>query len=277
MKFTKVEGSGNHFILLDLITYPDSELKLNTTKISALCNPYFGIGADGILLVKKQLTSDDLSKINSNISSHFEMIVFNADGSLAEMCGNGLRCVVHYLNIHHQFLTMQEPVKHILTGAGLLEVRILPNDGHKETLIGVNMGWPDLKEPVEIADNSFSKYSFGNPHIVTYKPEHFIHREVLGPQWAKQVIGGINISFAHKLDESNIKLHVHERGCGWTQACGTGACASVFQGYQDGSFKIGQTIHVHLPGGKLDIELTKKGLIMWGPAREVFSGYSLLD
>ena len=276
MKFTKVEGLGNHFILLDLLTDHTIKPKLNTKKINALCNPYFGIGGDGILLVQS-VNKTDKTTSKSDKKVLYEMVVYNSDGSLAEMCGNGLRCVVHYLNQHYQFLTEEEPTKRILTGAGFLEVSQKTSSSSKHKLIGVLMGWPEIEEQIMIHHHEFCKYSYGNPHLVTFDEAHFKDKERLAPDWSLLVKGGINLSFAKLLDQTSIQLFVHERGCGWTQACGTGACATVFHGYKNGLFKIGQTITVYLPGGALEIEITPQGLLMWGPANEVFHGVCVLD
>jgi diaminopimelate epimerase len=91
------------------------------------------------------------------------------------------------------------------------------------------------------------------------------------------IAGGINISFAELLSPRSLKLAVHERGCGWTMACGTGACATVYDGLLKRYFTMGEVITVTLPGGELEIEITERGLLMWGPAREVFSGNLCLD
>ena len=136
------------------------------------------------------------------------------------------------------------------------------------------MGWPTRLCDVLTTDQQhLSHYSLGNPHVVTYQDLHIQHRQTLASQWVQLGDRGVNVSFARQVEDLEIELHVYERGCGWTMACGTGACATVFDGYQNGLFKNGDSVAVRLPGGQLTIEITDDGLLMWGPAREVYTGY----
>ena len=288
MKFTKVEGCGNHFILIDEINAPLSlscnghptQEVLSREEIRALCDPHFGIGADGILWVRGH-TQDDSSQETLSDSIRYEMIVYNADGSLAEMCGNGLRCVVWYLHKHYQYCADPQDSEHMLTGAGLLKVSV-----DARGLVSVEMGWPrvhtslreemsSLSGQLRLSHDELDKvgcYSLGNPHFVTYDVDHFKSRSILGPLWERAPRDGVNVSFAEVVNREAIKLHVYERGCGWTYGCGTGACAAVYHGYLNDRFDDGATIDVELPGGHLMIEISARGLVMWGGAREVYRG-----
>lgn len=270
MNFTKVEGCGNHFILLDSIESNLADISLTPQLIHDLCQPNFGIGADGLLLIQNfhnQLHGQPIV---------YEMIVFNADGRLAQMCGNGLRCVVEYLHHHYGFLPSPEDYGYIQTGAGPLKVMVSSHTENLSQWIGVEMGWPSIQDIVTHRQRPFDVISFGNPHIVTYSSTDYADRERLALQWDQLIEGGVNLSFAKQLNEHSIQLYVHERGCGWTLACGTGACATVFSGYKEGLFMMQQAIDVHLPGGDLKIEITPIGLVMWGPAKRVFRGQYLI-
>ena len=270
MQFTKVEGCGNHFILLDQTEYKTHIDPLSTGQIRRLCNPNFGVGADGVLCVRQHI-----DQTNTPHLSRYEMIVYNADGSLAEMCGNGLRCVVRYLHHHYDVCSTPEVSASILTGAGLLAVYI---DHQKR--IGVKIGWPQPMTPqilpgVDLPMGLLSFYSLGNPHLVSFEPKCFERRRVIASEWSQSIQGGINVSFAQLRSADCIELHVFERGCGWTLGCGTGACATVYHGYREGLFQIDSAVTVKLPGGSLTIDLCDDGLTMWGAAREVYRGFYL--
>ncbi|MAD61468.1 MAG: diaminopimelate epimerase [Myxococcales bacterium] len=270
INFTKLEGCGNHFILFDCISNPNIIDLLAPNIIVQLCKPNFGIGADGIIFLTEPKST--LSYANTQ----FEMIIYNADGSLAQMCGNGLRCMARYLQDHYN-LFAKKPNVHILTGAGLLQVTLHQNQttDHRSDLsqlIGVKMAWPTTQEWVRHKERNFEILNLGNPHYVTYETTDYQLREQRSRDWIDLIDGGLNLSFAQQISPSVIELHVHERGCGWTLACGTGATATVFAGYQQQRFNLGQSVEVRLPGGQVTIEIKEDTLWMWGPANKVFSG-----
>ena len=268
MKFEKVEGCGNHFILIDEVDLAHSQYNFSSSDIQAMCQPNFGIGADGILIIKSISEQYQSKKVN------YEMVVYNADGSLAQMCGNGLRCVAQYLYQNHQpFLSQADTSEYIKTGSGVLEVlRSSSLSEDDPSLIGVKMGWPIIQETLKRNGRSFQVISLGNPHIVTFNYEDYANRERLSKEWSHLLKDGVNISFAQVLKNGSVRLDVHERGCGWTLACGTGACATVFQGFQQERFAVNDQVTVRLPGGTLLIDISPTGLVMWGPANTVFSG-----
>ena len=267
MRFTKVEGCGNHFVLFDLSQDTLSVDFLNAEKIIELCDPNFGVGADGVLFLR---TLDPNSSDMFGSDAQYEMIIYNADGSLAQMCGNGLRCAASYL-----FRTL-DPVNtslqqlSILTGGGVFQVTRSTRRG--PDYIGVQMGWPDTINEVHFNFATMDVHSFGNPHIVTFDQSLFERRRDVAPAMGALLEDGVNVSFASHQEGKMITLHVFERGCGWTLACGTGACATVFQGLCDGRFTEGDSVRVSLPGGELIIDIKREGLMMWGPAQEVFEG-----
>ena len=267
MIFTKVEGCGNHFILIDQSVNGFSVDDLSAAQVRELCDPHFGIGADGVLWVR--CLDDHHPRYHHG---HYEMIVYNTDGSLAEMCGNGLRCVVQYLHQHKHLCEHPENSAWVLTGAGPLEVFV-----NHQKQVGVHMGWPQIMTPEILAKSTLpiehlSFYSLGNPHMVSFELEYFERRELLAPDWGKSIQGGVNVSFAHLHSSYLVDLHVYERGCGWTLGCGTGACATVYHGYREGVFELHSSVTVNLPGGSLSIDLAENGLTMWGEAREVYRG-----
>ena len=277
-KFSKYQGLGNDFIILDArrnnLDYLFSINKDNF--IERLCNRNFGIGADGIILV---LESDD--------NCFVKMKIYNSDGSEPEMCGNGIRCLVSFLRDNNE-INIKEQIQ-IETKAGEIKTSVVNNENIK-----VNMGEPilspqniptkllmnNLKIPngqITINDQKLNVYaaSMGNPHMIVFvnKLER-IPFEVWGKYLEKHSSfpNDTNVHFVEVLDESNIKVKVWERGCGPTLACGTGACACLVV-----TSKLGKTLdtaNVYLPGGKLEIEWPNQSgpIYMQGPAKKVFSG-----
>ncbi len=276
--FSKYQGLGNDFIIIDArgndLDYFFSKNKDNI--IEHLCNRYFGIGADGVILI-----------LESNNKCLVRMKIFNSDGSEPEMCGNGIRCLISFLNDNNEIKDNSEiPIE---TKAGLILTSI---DGNNN--IRVNMGEPILSPQdiptkllmnkltvpngmITIDDQNLNVYaaSMGNPHMIV-----FVNNidEIPFDRWGKYLEkhksfpNDTNVHFVQIIDQSNIKVKVWERGCGPTLACGTGACACLVI-----TSKLGKTldrVNVYLPGGKLEIEwLNQTGpVFMQGPALKVFSG-----
>lgn len=287
MQFTKTHGCGNDFIIIDqeegidrqLVTIPFLQ-----KWASKLCDRHRGVGADGILFVN----STEFNNL------FYQMTVINSDGTIAEMCGNGLRCVAAYLYKRNRLQTGQN----ILTGAGEITVsftqippllldRIDDKRLSHDMWVGASLGKPKNIHELKIqtqstnlasADDTLTVLSLGNPHGVTFDPHAFEQRHVLAQEWSRHFKDGINLSFAKFVDKQQLELHVHERGCGWTQACGTGACATVVAAVTLGYAQQNQPIQVRLPGGDLHITYTSEGILeMWGPATEVYSGQIEID
>lgn len=265
LAFTKYQGTGNDFIVTDVRFW---RRPLDAPLAVKLCDRHRGIGADGILI----LDQDRLS-----------MEVWNADGSRPEMCGNGLRCAARYFAEHgistaHAFV--------ITTDAGPHEVRV---DGDR---IQVQMRPPafgaasvgfhddgtsdDQREYLLSNDLSIYFVSMGNPHAVIFNAVDPAERQRLGPALEKdqRFKSGANIEFVEALDEHTFRVFVWERGAGWTQACGTGACAVVAAACEKNLAKYGTPMNIDLPGGRLAITYHKarSSMIMEGPAQKVFDG-----
>ena len=276
--FSKYQGLGNDFIIIDArANNLDSLFSKNKDNIiEHLCDRNFGIGADGVILI-----------LESKNKCLVRMKIFNSDGSEPEMCGNGIRCLIAFLNDNNEIKDNSEiPIE---TKAGRILTSI---DGNNN--IRVNMGEPILspqdiptkllmnKLPVPngmitIDDQNLNVYaaSMGNPHMIV-----FVNNidEIPFDYWGKYLEkhksfpNYTNVHFVQLIDQANIKVKVWERGCGPTLACGTGACACLVI-----TSKLGKTLdraNVYLPGGKLEIEwpnLTGP-IFMQGPALKVFSG-----
>ncbi len=278
---------GNDFIILD-----DRSLKLR--KIShiskKLCNRRFGIGADQLLLLCNSKTAD------------FKMRIFNADGSEAEMCGNGIRCLVKYIwesvlgdekNVYARKYQSSIDRLAIETLAGIIHIQKTGNlfkvdmgePIFEPQLIPVNftrlqkklMKYKIVNEPFKVKNKTFkiTCVSLGNPHaVIITKNVQSITLEEYGPLIENHSLfpNRTNVEFIQILNPSNIKMRAWERGVGETMACGTGASASAVA-----SSLLGLTqkkVTVHLPGGKLKIEWSEKNnhVFMTGPAAKVFEG-----
>lgn len=275
IKFTKMHGLGNDYVYIDCYS---KEVDLGNISDLAkfMSNRHFGIGSDGIILICKSKVAD------------FKMRMFNFDGSEAEMCGNGIRCIGKF--VYDKGLTNKETVK-VETLAGIKILKLNVKNGKVET-VRVDMGEPIL-EPKEIPvdfdeepvkglkinaidrEFDFTCVSMGNPHAITlventkkfdiekYGPileidEHFPKRS--------------NIEFIEVTDKNNVKMRVWERGAGETLACGTGACATAVACNINGLTD--RKVNVELLGGTLEIEWDEETnhVFMTGSATTVFEG-----
>jgi diaminopimelate epimerase len=259
VQFFKYEGLGNDFVVVDA----SDEGALSPERAVTLCDRRFGIGADGVILVLPPRKDD----------CDVRMRVINADGSIPEMCGNGVRCVaVHVARARGLF----EGSIRVDTDAG--ESLCAVEDTRGEGIVTVDMGVIRLfgdralyidgkRVVVAVADA-------GNPHAVLFGA--FARGDVdhLGPRLATHpdFPRGTNVEFSH-VGTDGIDLIVWERGVGITLACGTGACATAAVACAKGLLPTGKPIAVRLPGGRLDITISESGrATMRGPARFVFSG-----
>ena len=278
MKFTKMQGIGNDYVYVNCFEEKVAD-PANTARI--VSDRHFGIGSDGLILIKPSDTAD------------VEMDMYNLDGSRGAMCGNGIRCVAKYAYDHG--LVGKETFD-IATGSGIKTVKLTVRDGKAE-LVRVDMGSPCL-DPVRIpVDPSCFKaspvidcpltaagrqwkitaVSMGNPHAVIFTENiDDLDLPVIGPSFENHPAfpDRVNTEFVEKIDEHTVKMRVWERGSGETMACGTGACAvavaSILNGVTDGT----QPVTVQLRGGSLIIEWDreKDTVFMTGPAAEVFHG-----
>ena len=272
INFTKMQGTGNDFIVIE-----DFEQKYdNLEKIAIkLCDRHFGIGADGILMVRK-----------SNIAD-IQMIIINADGSYASMCGNGIRCFAKY--IWEKRHVQGQNIK-IETGDGVKLAHICVKDGLAES-VTINMGKYNFNPKsipasttIEIINKKLETNNkeyyitsmlMGVPHTIVfgklgdYEVEEgkFIEGDSLFPE-------GTNVNFCEILDKNMIRVKTWERGAGPTLACGTGSCASVAAANRLGY--VGKKVTVQVPGGLLNIEIVKEEVLMEGPAEITFDGQFFL-
>lgn len=259
LAFVKVEGLGNDFLVIDA---RGADLEAVTASIAPaaplLCDRRRGVGGDGLLILGDGPAGADAT-----------MRIINADGSRPEMCGNGLRCAALWLSSDGG-----GEVLRVDTDAGL---RICTVQGE---LVDVDMGPARLAEPVSVAGRSFVRVWVGNPHAISWvgadeDPEALAH--TLGPAIERDPAfpEGTNVEFAQATSDGGITLWVWERGCGITQACGTGATATVAAAAVAGLVPRGVPVRVELPGGSLWITAPvdpTASVRMRGPARIVFEG-----
>ncbi len=263
--FEKYEGLGNDFIVVTA----HSEAAVSDADVRAMCDRRFGIGADGVLLV---LPADDAANVA-------RMKVVNADGSVPEMCGNGLRCVALQIARARGVISGELRIE---TGAGVRVCAV--DDDAGRGMITVDMGAVRYLEdraldaPVDGKPRRFvlALADAGNPHAVTFEPasRELIEKVGLAIATHPAFSRGTNVEFAALTADGAIDLVVWERGVGLTLACGTGACATVAVACAKGLAPWDRAVTVHLPGGPLQVTMRKADghAIMRGPARHVFSG-----
>ncbi|TYO99304.1 diaminopimelate epimerase [Geothermobacter ehrlichii] len=274
MKFTKMHGAGNDYVYVNGFEETIDNPEELAVRVS---DRHFGIGSDGLILI---LPSD---------RADVRMRIFNADGSEAEMCGNGVRCVAKF--VYERGLVRKERLI-IETGAGLLPVELFPDAGGRVDRVRVGMGEPRLTRgeipmagpaderavdiPFEVAGRTLRAtcVSMGNPHCVIYVDDvdAFPVAE-LGPQIERHPLfpQRTNVEFVQVLSQGEVRQRTWERGAGETLACGTGAAAVTVAGVLTG--RSGRRIVNHLAGGDLVLEWLEAGpVLMTGPATEVFSG-----
>ena len=273
MKFTKMHGCGNDYVYVNLF----EETIANPAQLSiAVSDRHFGIGSDGLITIGPSDVAD------------FRMRIYNADGSEAEMCGNGIRCVAKYVYDHE--LTSQTTIT-VETGAGIKTLDLLVENG-KVTQVTVDMGEPILApeeipviaegmrvvdEPILVDGKEWRMtcVSMGNPHAVVFVDDVAnLELEKYGPDFENHTRfpKRTNTEFVQVHSRTEASMRVWERGSAETWACGTGTCASVMacilNGYTDNK------VLVHLRGGDLVIEYNPDNnhIYMTGPATEVFQG-----
>ncbi len=281
--FEKYQGNGNDFVVIDS-RGNDLYKNYETNKffdIKKICNRQFGIGADGVIFIEEP-----------NEDNYAKMIIFNSDGSEAQMCGNGIRCLVEYLHVNDAIKNKNIEYK-IETKAGLKVAKYINDE------ITVKMGVPILDSqniPTKIQKkiNSVPSHEFieknfnnkgyavgmGNPHLIFFVQDlDSISLSILGPIFEKNELfpEKTNVHFCQILNRENIKVKVWERGAGQTLACGTGACAIHVAAYKLGLCN-SKTI-ITLPGGNLKIDWSKDEceVMMTGNAKKVFSGSILVN
>jgi diaminopimelate epimerase len=270
LEFTKMQGLGNDFVVIDAIR---QKVHLTPEKIRFLADRHFGVGCDQVLLVESA----------HQAHADFRYRIFNADGSEVAQCGNGARCFARF--VRDQGLSGKDEIQ-VDTDAGRLVLRHSDADQ-----ITVNMGVPRhapaeipleaveerYRYPIEVDGRtwSFGAVSMGNPHAVLLVDDvGSAPVDTLGPRLESHALfpERVNVGFMQVMDAHNARLRVFERGSGETLACGSGACAAVVVGIEQGLLL--SPVKVELPGGKLSIAWQGRGfpVFMTGPAVKVFEG-----
>lgn len=273
IKFTKMQGLGNDYVYIDAI---NQKIENESSLAQIISNRHFGIGSDGLILICSSEIAD------------FKMRMFNSDGSEAEMCGNGIRCVGKF--VYDKGLTNKTTLK-IETLAGVKELKLNLKEGKVDT-VRVDMGEPileaekipvvssekmakNLKLEIEEREFNFTCVSMGNPHAITFienvenfEVEKYGSKIEVNERFPKKT----NVEFIEIVNKEYIKMRVWERGAGETLACGTGACASVVAGIINNLIE--RKVTVELLGGILEIEWNKEDnhIYMTGPAVTVYEG-----
>ena len=250
IKFTKMNGLGNDFVILDYEEYQKNNLSPDKLAIK-LCNRNFGIGADGLIIVNPKCDNADIS-----------WIFYNSDGSVAQMCGNGMRCFARYVFDNNIIDKKEFSVE---TKAGIIVPKII-----SDTEVKVNMGQPvlepekipfknktNLNVPYFVDGQKFilNAVSMGNPHCIIFVEND---SKNLALKYGSQIENDnlfpekTNVEFVEILSRDEVTINVWERGCGITLACGTGACATTVAGILNGY--LNNKIKANLPGGSLQIE-----------------------
>ena len=286
MRFAKYHGLGNDFLVVDLRAASDAEAAAaqDPHAVVVLCDRQFGVGGDGVLAVLPP----------SSVVADARMRVLNSDGSEAEMCGNGIRCVAKHL-FDSGTVAKRELV--IDTGAGPLDCTVEDDHGVARA-VTVQMGAPRLArgqipmvgpagercvdQPFELSgepSRSITCVSMGNPHAITFvesREAAWRLANTIGPAverhaWFPQ---RTNAEYAYARSRREIDLVVWERGCGITLACGTGACATTVAAILSGKADLEVPVQVNLPGGSLEIIVRAEyaNVLMKGPAVHVFDG-----
>ena len=274
MKFTKMQGLGNDYVYVNCLKETIADPPALAKKIS---DRHFGVGSDGLIM------------INPSDKADFEMEMYNADGSRAEMCGNGIRCVAKY--VYDYGLTDKTRIS-VETLAGIKYLDLTVENG-KVSLVRVDMGRPILEpenipvqaegsrvvdEPLTVDGKEYRMtcVSMGNPHAVIFVDQDVreLPLEQIGPSFEshERFPKRINTEFARVLDRRTVEMRVWERGSGETLACGTGTCATAVACVLNGLTE--DEITVHLLGGDLYIkwDREKDTVYMTGPAETVFDG-----
>ena len=272
MKFTKMQGIGNDYVYVNCF---EEDIKTPSELSIAISDRHFGVGSDGLIMIMPSPIADA------------RMRIFNADGSEAQMCGNGIRCVAKYL---YEYGIKKSDQMTIETAAGLKTIELTTVNGGV-TQITVEMGTPELlrnnipmlgenkqviNEPLQVNDSVLyvTCVSMGNPHCITFVDDvDLIILDVTGKAIENHELfpERINVHFVQQISANNVKMRTWERGSGETLACGTGAVATGVACVLNNLTE--RVINAQLPGGELTVEWTDDNkTFMTGPAEIVFTG-----
>lgn len=275
MRFTKMQGCGNDYVYVDGNAERISPEK-KPELVRRLSDRHFGIGSDGVIF------------INPSDQADFEMEMYNADGTRAEMCGNGIRCVGKF--VYDKGLTDKTDIT-VISAGKIKYLTLFVNEGKVET-VKVNMGAPELTaalvpvlcdgeqaidEPITVQGRTYKMtcVSMGNPHAVVFMDDvENLAIEEIGPYFEshERFPKRTNTEFVNVIDRNTVRMRVWERGTGETLACGTGACATVVACVLNGLTE--ETVKVKLLGGDLTVTWDREAdlIYMTGPAVTVFEG-----
>lgn len=275
MKFTKMQGCGNDYVYIDGAAWPVPQEK-KPELVRRLSDRHFGVGGDGVIF------------INPSDKADFEMEMYNADGTRAEMCGNGIRCVGKF--VYDKGLTDKTDIT-VISAGNLKYLTLFTKDGRVDT-VRVNMGAPELAaalvpvvnekeqavdEPIFVQGREYRMtcVSMGNPHAVVFMENvDSLAIEKIGPYFEnhERFPRRVNTEFVEVIDRNTVRMRVWERGTGETLACGTGACATVVACVLNGLTQ--ECVTVKLSGGDLTVTWDKEAgvVYMTGPAVTVFEG-----
>ncbi|MDE6021720.1 MAG: diaminopimelate epimerase [Ruminococcus sp.] len=258
MHFTKMHGLGNDY----LYVYGEP---VNPEKLSIrLSERHFGAGSDGMIWISHSDIAD------------FKMRIFNADGSEAKMCGNGIRCVGKYV-YDKGYTDKKHLTIETLSGIKILDLK---TSGGKVKSVSVDMGNAEISSDLTINVNgekiTCTPVSMGNPHAVIFVSDaEAVELDKIGPSIEHHEVfpGGVNVEFVQIIDKNTIRMRVWERGSGITMACGTGACASAAASVIKNHCIYNEDISVILDGGTLKINVASDlGITMTGPAETIYEG-----
>lgn len=275
MRFTKMQGCGNDYVYVDGNAERISPEK-KPELVRRLSDRHFGIGSDGVIF------------INPSDQADFEMEMYNADGTRAEMCGNGIRCVGKF--VYDKGLTNKTDIT-VISAGKIKYLTLFVKEGKVET-VKVNMGAPELTaalvpvlcdggqaidEPITVQGKTYRMtcVSMGNPHAVVFMDDvENLAIEKIGPYFEnhERFPKRTNTEFVNVIDRNTVQMRVWERGTGETLACGTGACATVVACVLNGLTE--ETVKVKLRGGDLTVTWDREAdlIYMTGPAVTVFEG-----
>lgn len=272
MDFVKSHGAGNDFVMIEDL---DDRLGVLPSRlVAAICDRHKGVGADGLIRITRATGAD------------FFMDYYNADGVVAEMCGNGIRCLGKY--VADRGITSADALR-VDTRAGVKLLELSRDAAGLVDRVRVDMGPPTLAaaeipvdapgDPLHVAVSAdgvsydAACVSMGNPHAVVFVPSlDAVPVERHGPaiESSAPFPARTNVEFTEVVSPSEVRVRVWERGVGETQACGTGACAVAVAAGLRGL--TGRRLTVHMPGGPLEVEWTDDTVLMTGPVVEVFGG-----
>jgi diaminopimelate epimerase len=256
LRFAKYHGLGNDFVLVD-------GPLMDAERARRLCDRHRGIGADGVVTILPGRSPGAVATMH----------IYNPDGSIAEMCGNAIRC----LAVHLAATRGAGDEQLIDTGAGARRCTLHRGAGGRVEAVSVEMGPARLEgeQDFDLPGERLHavRVNMGNPHAVLFDVPTRERAGAIGPRIEKAVAGGVNVGFARP-GPGGIDLVVWERGAGLTDACGTGACAAAVAAVRGGAATAGRPIDVRLPGGLLQVTVAPdlQAVTMRGPAQHVFDG-----